>query len=427
MNRYEEVCAGIDKVFKHYCGDPLRAGRSGELVFTCTECGKDKMGVNIESHVAHCFVCGWKGNAVTFIMLKENLDKTAATNKGLQIIESTTTPVVTMARNRRTDATAGNEKVFLPIKHSIYMAIYKMLVQDYGARHYWRKTMFPSLSGKQLREVDIVVSKYTNDIATQLRKTFPDDMLQLCPGFVIDGETGLAKFTLNHHILFPYWSADGKYIQAYNGRAKTEKAGYPRYRWLIDERKFLYVPRGVDTRTVRVITEGEKKAILATTLGVPTVSVAGINCYDTPDTREFLTGVPGLSIFIVFDRDKGDDIHVSSAEHRLDEWLRTECGCQGRIVNLPDGYKMDDFIIEFGIDAFKELLRKTDDDYGPFYLYPFGGITGRLEAHYQKGSAPISGCLDGCEHEPHCAYEFQFPTSDSSNSSQEVHQAQQED
>jgi hypothetical protein len=353
-NKYDEVCAGIDTIFAHYCGQPVAHPHS-ELVFMCPVCKKPKLGVNSEKRVAGCFVCGSKWNAVSFIEEMDNLTREKAVIKGLDILGIEPPPHVVEPEYVRAKDIAPSE-----FKAQMYAEIYSYLKRYNSIQaNLWIDRLFPTLSSFQkLMWVDIVVSTPSINVVDILReRDWSLQEISSCPGFLTGKTTGRVRFTLQDHIIFPYFSPNHTKILAMNGRVKDDTDTEKRYRWLSGEKKHIYFPFGVGLDP-EVITEGEKKAILARTMGIRTIAVAGVNCFNTPEIYELQDRVKKL--YICYDREK-ENPNVRRAEHQLANFLSRKLGIAAPIVELPLGYKMDDFLIKFGPQEFRKLMAEADE------------------------------------------------------------------
>jgi DNA primase len=393
MTQYDEVCEGIERIFQHYCGKPKGISYNGDITFICPQCEKPKLGVSPSMRVGHCFVCGVGWNAVTFIQQMEKIDsKSEAVKFGLKLLG--TAPSVEPEEHRfvRADTVKGESTAFLPLKRLIYWNIYMFFrVGNWEENAKYRNKLFSGLTWEERSIVDIVVTSRNLDVAEHLRSLdIEEDALRACPGFVIDKKVGMAKFHLQNHILFPYWNVNREYIITFNGRRKYDSAttNDPKYRALVGEKKHLFLPQGVDYTNVKVITEGEKKAIVATARGIPTVAVSGVNCFDTPETR-LLQPIDNI-IYICYDSEEAN-WQVLKAEAQLAQYLVKECGLNPKIIRLPSGYKLDDFLLEHGTDAFLSLMKeaKSHEQVIAPQLHTPGRNTGGLGKDSEKSQASV--------------------------------------
>ena len=357
---YDEVCANANRVFKHYLGDPVGKSYRDDMYFTCHECEKPKLGVNEHKRVAHCFACGWKGNAVKLIQERENLNVKQAIALGFEIIGQTPPPEVRETTFSRPSVPAKGGEVYEEMKHSIYFSIYYYFLRNNESSGNYYKHHLLEVPVTNTNLVDIIVSSPHLNVVDELKRTYPISAIESCPGFV--RTNGEVQFYLENHIIFPYWDAYGRYIVAFNGRRKPNTEKGPRYKWMIGERKHLYFPPGVTHTNVEVITEGEKKAITATMMGVPTVGVSGVDCYRVPES--YSLNPESGKLYICYDNEN-ENAAVRKSERNVVRFIEKERTniyppTKAKIVKLPQGYKLDTYLKEYGIDAFKNLLRSSD-------------------------------------------------------------------
>jgi len=356
MTDYELICINGTKVFSFYLGKPIGKNTPNETYFKCHLCDSNKLSVNITKGVAHCWVCGWSGNPVTLIQEIENLTVKNAVAKGLDILNKHSTYLKHIPKLPKiTDNKIPDE--LKSLKESIYLMVYSYLLKNMSSeKNKIIDNIFNKIPDDYKQNIDVVVSDYGDKIADEVLKYFPENIVEACPGFIkINGKT---KFSLNNHIIFPYWSSDRTTILGFNGRTKIDKEGFPRYRWLVGEQKHLYYPLSVTDENFSIITEGEKKAIVATANGFPTIAVAGVECYNTPELKKM--HLENREIFICYDRDK-ENSGVLKAEAKLLKVLLNK-KAEAKVIDLPEGYKLDDFIYEFGPNLFYRILQQKREE-----------------------------------------------------------------
>lgn len=118
------------------------------------------------------------------------------------------------------------------------------------------------------------------------------------------------------------------------------------------------------------ITEGELKAACATVRGLPTIGLGGVDVWRSAKRK--LPILPQLedvrwdsrSVIIVFDSDAAMNTAVVRAQRQLASALLA-LGAHPLIAQLPptkDGRKqgVDDFLVEHGINALKEVLKEAE-------------------------------------------------------------------
>lgn len=355
MTDYEQVCSNIVKIFSYYLGAPLNI-RGNDTYFKCHSCGGDKLSVSQTKGVAHCWKCGWSGNSVTLIQELDNLTVRDAIKHGAQLLGTIPlskfiTNDITVINNNK-EFTIGN---LGSLKKAIYLQIFSFLLKNMSEEDVLllKDIIFNNVPDTYFEKLDIVLSNPDRNIAEYMLTYYPLNILQSCPGFVCTN--GKLTFTLNDHIIFTYWSSDRTEILGFNGRRKDNNPKYPRYKWLVGEKKHLYYPPTVTDKNFVIITEGEKKAIAATSLGIPSIAVSGVECYNTHELRK--NNIGGREIFICYDRDK-DNKAVRKAEEKLSKYLGSK-GAKPRVINLPVGYKLDDYLKDYSKENLEKLMEEA--------------------------------------------------------------------
>jgi hypothetical protein len=160
-------------------------------------------------------------------------------------------------------------------------------------------------------------------------------------------------------IFFYSTSIFSKHIISYNARIRNPGEGEPKYKWARGSRKHIYCPSGnCSLDEFRIITEGEKKALgIYLTTGIPTIAVAGVNCFRTPELEK-LDG-QGREVMVLYD-DPEHNENVLVAEQKLCVYLRKR-NFDPIPIHIPD--KVDDYLIKVGPDVFREFLAKETAEY----------------------------------------------------------------
>lgn len=130
----------------------------------------------------------------------------------------------------------------------------------------------------------------------------------------------------------------------------------------------LFIPIPVfrilnDNKIFLIITEGEKKALSATQEGFPTLALSGAwnwssNNQPLKDFDRII--LKDRIVYIAYDADKHSNANVALAESRLAQMLIKK-GAKVKILNLPAGKKLDDFLVECGNDKLRELMDSAED------------------------------------------------------------------
>jgi hypothetical protein len=126
-----------------------------------------------------------------------------------------------------------------------------------------------------------------------------------------------------------------------------------------------------DRESAIFVTEGEKKALALSQLGLAAVGIGGIWCGCKPGTEALiddLVGIPWADrvVYIVFDWDEKETTRrdADAARRRLSRALRSAGAGEVYTVGLPPGPNgtkqgVDDFLAANGADAFAELVEKV--------------------------------------------------------------------
>jgi len=140
------------------------------------------------------------------------------------------------------------------------------------------------------------------------------------------------------------------------------------------------------------VTEGEKKALALSQLGVPAVSIPGVYSWKIKDTEELipdLAAIPwsGRPVYIVFDRDPKWKTrqYVDGARRRLARALRAAGAKECSNIDLcaPDAMdaKMgaDDFLAAYGTDAFRKRVEQAQPVPEVAEVEPLSKASGRTD------------------------------------------------
>lgn len=123
------------------------------------------------------------------------------------------------------------------------------------------------------------------------------------------------------------------------------------------------------TRTV-LITEGEKKALMGTQEGFPTIGLTGVDCWHTKKSSALIPDLAriewkGRKAFIVFDSDAAKNENVQVNESLLGHALKNH-GAEVRVVRLPAGPNgekvgLDDYLLSNTPDGLRRLLDQAEE------------------------------------------------------------------
>ncbi len=208
------------------------------------------------------------------------------------------------------------------------------------------------------------------------------DLANLRASGLTDGTIRMAKIrTEAGAMVFPYFDYDGT-VNCYAVRRPhiptMKKEGKPaKYLNPPGEPLRAYFPPASLTKlrdgaSPVFMTEGVKKALALSQLGLAAVGLAGIWCGCKPQTteqRDDLTRIPltDLTVHIVFDWDPKPTTRrdVDAARRRLAAALRKAGAKEVYAVKLPPGPNgskqgVDDFLMSHGAAAFQELVQQAE-------------------------------------------------------------------
>ena len=188
----------------------------------------------------------------------------------------------------------------------------------------------------------------------------------------------------------PYYTPKGKKTDFYRVRyLETTKKGFARattqkerrYDQPAAESPQLYIPhllpRGKKWSDIFnnpeipiVFTEGELKAACSTRHGIPTIALGGV--WNFKSKKSGFLRLPVFeplnlkkrTVFIIFDSDSATNPQVLYAQYKFAEELH-HMGAYPVVINIPKigdaKHGIDDYIVEFGIKQFKELIEDTSN------------------------------------------------------------------
>ncbi len=154
-----------------------------------------------------------------------------------------------------------------------------------------------------------------------------------------------------------------------NGKVKylspKKEMGFGNHAYILPEVEKICRPYNPDKPLF--FTEGEKKAVKATSEGFPCIGLSGVWCFKDSG-NEFLPELDNLILkyrkcYICFDSDITHKFNVRHAELRLTVELINR-GAQVFAIRLPnepnnDKNGLDDYLVRHGSDSFKALITKS--------------------------------------------------------------------
>lgn len=210
------------------------------------------------------------------------------------------------------------------------------------------------------------------------------------------GAVRLKLASINECFVIPYFDLKGKPTKFWRARFVVEtRKGFD----ILSGRKALryvqpgdsvteayFPPLGIDWTAIAddssetlVVTEGELKAACAVKHGFNTVGLGGVWSFQSTKHETALLPVfdkfdlDGRQVYICFDSDAATNPNVVAAERRLAERLLAK-GADVFITRLKPGKSgqkmgLDDFIVEYGADAFTKQLNESQPYKGSQMLH----------------------------------------------------------
>jgi len=200
----------------------------------------------------------------------------------------------------------------------------------------------------------------------------------------------IPEFCCSGGLVFPYRSLDGKVNCFARVRPLSPRIrdGEPiKYEHPLGETARAYFPAASLTKlrdgtSPVYVTEGEKKALALSQLGMAAVGIGGVYCWKKKGTYELMDdlaaiGWKGRVVYICFDFDRKPTTrqHTGLSARRLARALRQAGAKEVFGVDLPpgkDGAKqgVDDFLVAHGPEPFRQLVAQaqpvpTIDDFAP--------------------------------------------------------------
>jgi putative DNA primase/helicase len=188
---------------------------------------------------------------------------------------------------------------------------------------------------------------------------------------------GTPAFCQGGGLVFPYRDLQGTvncFARVRPHTPRKDEDGKPiKYEQPLGEPLRAYFPDASlpllrDGESPVFITEGEKKALALSQLGLAAIGLGGVWCWKKKGTDELIDDLAtfpwaGRVVYIVFDWDPKPStrLQTASAARRLARALRKAGAKEVYVVELPpgpDGAKqgVDDFLVAHGPEAFRELV-----------------------------------------------------------------------
>lgn len=236
---------------------------------------------------------------------------------------------------------------------------YNQILEQFKNRHIfiYDKNEFPT-AGDTVKidakfDNNRIWTKYYNDCIIKGRKIPGVKRINAASGVLDSIEFNLS----DNAIIFLYYTEIDNvyYIIGYNARLLNKKKN--KYRSAHGLKKRLFIPYGFSLSDVSIITEGEKKALLfSSLLDIPTVAVSGVYCFKTPEFAKYKT--KDQRIIILYDNVEINR-NTERAENQLCSYLK-EIGFSPVPIHFPG--QVDDYLLEVGSGSFlEEMCNKYEE------------------------------------------------------------------
>ncbi|MDO5048241.1 MAG: DNA primase [Anaerococcus sp.] len=311
--------------------------------------------VDDKKQLFHCFGCGAGGDVASFIMQKEGLSypkalEFLAKKEGISI-DYTEDP----KKNLR------NKKLY-DINRDVMMFFYKNLLTSKRAISYLKKR---SLSSKVVNTFMLGYAKDSwDDLCRYIeKKGYKYEDLEAL-GLIKKSSKGNYYDKYRDRLIFPIIDHYGKII-GFGGRALTDTL--PKYlnspESDVFKKRFNLYGLNVYKKQKSsdlILVEGYLDVIGLNNHGLD-LAVASLGTALTKDQAKLIKRY-SQNVYICYDRDNAG-IKASS---KAIEVFR-EIGINPKIIILNDGYDPDDFIKEFGKEAFEKKMEDASDSYNYEY------------------------------------------------------------
>lgn len=311
--------------------------------------------VDDKKQLFHCFGCGAGGDVVSFIMQKEGLSypesmKFLADKAGISI---------DFSEDPRQNS--KNKRLY-QINRDVMMFFYKNLLTSKRAIGYLKQR---SLSSKVVNSFMLGYAKDSwDDLLNFIERNNykKEDLVEL--GLIKKSNKGTYYDKYRDRLIFPIIDNMGRVI-GFGGRALTD--ALPKYLNSpendVFKKRFNLYGLNVFKKQKRrdiILVEGYMDVIALNNRGLD-IAVASLGTSLTEDQAKLLKRYSD-EVYISYDRDKAG----IKATKRAISILR-DIGVNPKIISLDDGYDPDDFVKEFGKDAFEKKMVDASDSYNYEY------------------------------------------------------------
>ncbi len=302
------------------------------------------MSVSDEKQIFTCFVCGASGNVFSFVKDYENITFIEAVNKVANFAGITLSQNINVVRKYDKEYKA----------YDLAVKFYKNnLKSNLGneAREYLKSR---NITEDIINEFDIGVSLSDNTLSKLLTKKNYDEKMLLDIGLVnkIDGIYDIFR----NRIMFPIHNSNGNPIgfsgRIYNNSVDSKYINTKEtYIFKKGETLFNYHRAILDAKKTKtlIICEGQMDAIRIYASGVKNV----VATMGTALTKEHINLIKRLNVKVILNMDS-DKAGINAALLNGD-LLRKE-NIDVSILSLTGAKDPDEYILKYGIDAYKDSL-----------------------------------------------------------------------
>ena len=302
------------------------------------------MSVSDEKQIFTCFVCGASGNVFSFVKDYENITFIEAVNKVANFAGITLSQNINVVRKFDKEYKA----------YDLAVKFYKNnLKSNLGneAREYLKSR---NITEDIINEFDIGVSLSDNTLSKLLTKKNYDEKMLLDIGLVnkLDGIYDIFR----NRIMFPIHNSNGNPIgfsgRIYNSNVDSKYINTKEtYIFKKGETLFNYHRAILDAKKTKtlIICEGQMDAIRIYSSGVKNV----VATMGTALTKEHINLIKRLNVKVILNMDS-DKAGINAALLNGD-LLRKE-NIDVSILSLTGAKDPDEYILKYGIDAYKDSL-----------------------------------------------------------------------
>lgn len=302
------------------------------------------MSVSDEKQIFTCFVCGASGNVFSFVKDYENITFIEAVNKVANFAGITLSQNINVVRKYDKEYKA----------YDLAVKFYKNnLKSNLGneAREYLKSR---NITEEIINEFDIGVSLSDNTLSKLLTKKNYDEKMLLDIGLV-NKQDGIYDIFRNR-IMFPIHNSNGNPIgfsgRIYNSNVDSKYINTKEtYIFKKGETLFNYHRAMLDAKKTKtlIICEGQMDAIRIYASGVKNV----VATMGTALTKDHINLIKRLNVKVILNMDS--DKAGTNAALLNGDLLRKE-NIDVSILSLTGAKDPDEYILKYGIDAYKDSL-----------------------------------------------------------------------